>query len=630
MRNLATIISLPVLSLLLCIGAAADEGAGGTRSVFMLGAGSRAISMGGAFSAVGGNPSAIYYNPAALRLNGYRAVTVNHIQLFSGFTDANYDFVGVAYPTLSAGALGLGVMTTGTGGIREFDRYSVETGEISYRESQGILGYAFDLPFDYLGKFTLGTSIKVLNQRIGDYSDNGAGMDLGLIYRQRYLDGLVLGCNLQDLIGAETKLRNRIDKLDRTIMLGIGYTRNFGSSATVTAAAQLDMPERADNDIRLGLECRIRDIISVRLGYDSEQFTAGIGFWWNDYSADYGYFSREEAGSAHPVSLTMRFGRSVGERRDLAKRERQIEAEEYFRRVTANRAARNISEADSLMQAGMLDEAYDKLKMALEYDPSNGEASAKMNELEDRLLESQQNQLRSAEKQALVDYHFTEGLRLYRNNEYLQSREEWKALLELDPDNEQGRNYLERIEEKLEERISEYRERAAEYEEEGRLAEALDVWNMIKTLDPTDSRADEEYERIKRNLRELSDDFDETRKQLQIIDMFNNALNSFTAGDYSETVELLERLLSIDPGHEEAKSLLQRARRRLTPLDEEEKEKIRDLYVEGMKFFNEKKFRSAIELWEKILEIDPDNESVRQNIEEARRRLETIDRRESE
>ncbi|MBD3180134.1 MAG: PorV/PorQ family protein [Candidatus Latescibacteria bacterium] len=631
MRDGKLIILLLTITALVAGGpAVAEEGAGGTRSVFLLGAGARSISMGGAFSAVGDDPSAIYYNPAALRLNRYRSVTVNHIQLFSGFTDANYDFIGMVYPTLSAGALGIGVMTTGTGGIREFNRYSVETGEISYRESQGILGYAFHLPFEYLGRFTAGASIKFLNQRIGDYSDNGAGMDLGLIYRQQYLEGLVLGCNLQDLIGAETKLRNRIDRLDRTLMLGAGYTGDLGRSVSFTASAQVDIPERADRDLRFGLECRIRNIIMIRLGYDSEQLTAGIGFSWSDYSADYGYFSREEAGSSHPVSVSMRFGKSIDERRTILNMERRREEEAYFRQVVTDRASQNMAEADSLMEAGELEEAYDKLKLVLEYDPSNQEAAAEITSLEERILQNQQSRMRSAEKQALIDYHLKAGLKFYRNNEYVQSREEWESLLELDPDNRQARNYLDKIRDKLDERIADYRAKARVYESDGMLAEALDMWNMIKVLDPQSEEAEKEYRRIKGNLRELSEDFEDTRKQLRVIDLFNRALNSFTAGNYSETVNLLDRVLSIDPQHREAARLIKRARRRLTPLNEQEKKRIRDLYVEGMKSFNQKKFRSAIELWEKILEIDPDNESVRQNIEEARRRLETIEQREGD
>jgi len=57
----------------------------------------------------------------------------------------------------------------------------------------------------------------------------------------------------------------------------------------------------------------------------------------------------------------------------------------------------------------------------------------------------------------------------------------------------------------------------------------------------------------------------------------------------------------------------------------EQQEEIRRLYIEGMKFFTQRNYESAVREWRKILAIDPDNESVRKNIEEAEALLERID-----
>ncbi|HSG28038.1 MAG TPA: PorV/PorQ family protein, partial [Candidatus Krumholzibacterium sp.] len=314
MRRVTANIVLFAIALSLSSGISAQEGTGGTRSIFTLGAGSRAISMGGAFVAIGNDPSVIYYNPAALKLNPYPAVMANHIQLFSGFSDASYDFIGLSYPTVSAGAFGLAFMTAGTGGIREFDSYSVELGEISYRESQAILSYAFDLHWRFFGKYTFGSSVKVLTQSIGDRSDTGTGLDIGILYTPDVIDGLVIGCNVQDMIGAETKLVTEPDKVYRTIMLGAGYTRRFTSGSSLLLSVQIDMPELADKDLRFGAEYNYKDRISFRAGFDSESITAGVGFGWNRYKGDYGFFTREEAGSSHPFSVVARIGPSIEDR----------------------------------------------------------------------------------------------------------------------------------------------------------------------------------------------------------------------------------------------------------------------------------------------------------------------------
>ena len=47
----------------------------------------------------------------------------------------------------------------------------------------------------------------------------------------------------------------------------------------------------------------------------------------------------------------------------------------------------------------------------------------------------------------------------------------------------------------------------------------------------------------------------------------------------------------------------------------------RSLYLAGMQHFAKDEYAKAIEQWQKILEIDPTNESVQRNIDEARQRL---------
>ncbi len=80
------------------------------------------------------------------------------------------------------------------------------------------MSYALDLPWEYIGKVTLGTSVKILNQRIGDFSDTGTGVDIGILSQHDYMRGLLIGCNLQDIVGAETKLVAVTEKVDRTIL----------------------------------------------------------------------------------------------------------------------------------------------------------------------------------------------------------------------------------------------------------------------------------------------------------------------------------------------------------------------------------------------------------------------------
>jgi tetratricopeptide (TPR) repeat protein len=620
-RTVKIMLALTMVIVLTSGSVYSQEGLGGTRSVFSLGVGARAIAMGGAFSGIGDDPTVLYYNPAALRLNGYSAVTLNHIGLFSDFSDASIDFIGVTYPTISVGALGAAFMTAGTGGIREFDRFSREGDEISYRESQFILGYAFNVPWDYLGKITVGSSMKVLSQRVGDYADNGMGIDVGVLYRPNQLRGLILGCNIQDAVGAETKLVSVTEKVYRTIMVSAGYSLAFKDNSSLSVAAQMDMPQKCDNDIRLGAEYSYRGTFSFRVGFDSEQVTAGVGISWHGLQVDYGYFGREEAGSSHPVSLSANIGESLAQREKILAERREDERERRIREIFSGRVLDLMESAMKYRREGELEKALDELKIALDYDPSNSAVAETLAVVREGILEDQKRASESERRNNLINDHFRRGLDYYSNNEYLLAREEWKQVLALDGNNQRATDYLTRTEDKLEERTNSLRSKAINFEREGNLAAALGEWYAILSIEPDMKEAESAVSRITEQMREMGQKYRETASELNDINLFEDALHKFSSGEYVNAIELLERLLERRPNHEEAAKLLRRARRRITPLSTEEKERIRKLYIDGMRFFTENEYLKAIEQWKKILDIDPDNESVMKNIEEARGRL---------
>ncbi|MDD4857159.1 MAG: PorV/PorQ family protein [Candidatus Krumholzibacteria bacterium] len=622
MKKLFTVLAMVALACFAAGLAAAQEGTGGTGSVFGVGAGSRGIAMGGAFSAIADDASALYYNPAALRLNRYPGVVLNHMQLFSGFSDAGYDFLGLVYPTLSAGSIGLGIMSIGTGSIRGFDEYSRETGEITYRESQAILGYAFTLPWRYIGEMTAGSSVKLLSQRVGDYSDTGTGVDIGLLYKPKYVRNIVIGCNIQDLIGAETKLVTVSDKVPRTIMVGAGYTYPFKNGSAVSLALQMNAPQYDKKEIRFGAEYMFKQLLSVRLGFDSEKITAGLGVAWRGYSVDYGYFSRDDAGSAHPISVSARIGRSIDEKIAYREQQRLLEEERRIQQIFTKRISGHVSAAEQYRRDGSLGKALDELKAALDYDPTNAAVAETLAVVERTILREEETRSQNAEKSALISQHFSLGLDYYSKDDYVLSRAEWRNVLDLDPENEKAREYLAKTEEKLKALIDEHRLRATGLERNGQLAAAMGEWNVVRTLDPESAEAKQASDRINARLNEMSRDYTETSKKLRIMELFDGAVKEFGDGRYAETVRDLGELLRLDPTHQEGRRLLLRAQRRMTPLTDREKEQVRTLYIEGMKFFTQNEYSNAIERWKRILDIDPDNESVVKNIEEAQKRIE--------
>jgi cytochrome c-type biogenesis protein CcmH/NrfG len=108
------------------------------------------------------------------------------------------------------------------------------------------------------------------------------------------------------------------------------------------------------------------------------------------------------------------------------------------------------------------------------------------------------------------------------------------------------------------------------------------------------------------------------------VNLYNTALQDYNQGNFEKAQTGLKELLRLQPGHEEAAHLLALAKRKLTPLTKAEEDAIRRHYLKGMQFFSKDQYNEAVAEWQKILDIDPTNESVRRNIEEARDRLKQL------
>ncbi|MCU0640160.1 MAG: hypothetical protein MUF59_09880 [Candidatus Krumholzibacteria bacterium] len=237
-------------------------------------------------------------------------------------------------------------------------------------------------------------------------------------------------------------------------------------------------------------------------------------------------------------------------------------------------------------------------------------------------MDLQTERSRDAEKSVLINQYFGVGLRHYSGNEYILARAQWLAVLEIDPENQDAKDYLARTEEKLGEQMANHAAAAKGYEQNGSFASAIGEWNLVRTIDPGNGEAIESIRRINARMEELDRNYRAADRRLKTIDSFEEALKAYSEGRYADAAALLRRILEQQPDYAEARDLLNRVQRKLTPLSDAEKEQIRQMYIQGMKHFTQRNYSEAIEIWKKILEIDPDNESVSKNIEDARQRLE--------
>ncbi len=599
----------------------------GTQSIFTLGAGSRGIGLGRAFVSLADDASAVYWNPAALKNVGSTQFMAMYMPLYGDFTGADYTYFAFVYPTLSAGSFGVGYTRVGT----TFDRYdelSVPLGEGNYSESQLMFSYAFERHYGWLmGQLATGGTFKISRQVVDPFSSNAPGVDLGFRYVPDWAKSISIGVNLQDLAGNQYKLDLESDSLDRTILAGLGYTKNFENGSALRLMLQYDTPRRADARFHAGAEYAFSKILALQVGYDNDVATFGLGVGAYNYGLDYAYYSRTDAGSNQAVTFTANIGKSLDEKRAEIEKQQEVQERLLIQKAFESRVAAHRKQAHDMEAAGNWPAALDEWQIVLEYVPDDAEALSAAAAAREQVLQQQAEATRDVENQAVIRTRFASGLDFFNENDFLSARTEWRAILAIDPTHAGALDYLARTQARIDEAVQGHIARAKSYEKEGRLTEAIAEWNNVQQYDPENAQARAAVARIRASIESVSQDYAATQRRLRTVTLYNDALQMYNAGNYQGTINSLKELLALQPDHADAKKLMALAKRRTTPLTDEEKAKIRELYLAGMQQFSKDKYAEAIASWEKILEIDPTNESVQRSIDEARERLRKVQER---
>jgi len=275
---------------------------GTTAAQFLkLGAGARAIALGGAQVAEGRDLSSLYWNPAGLaRLRG------SNIQLNTTRYLAEVDYNMVAFGTeiRSIGSVGLSILLLDSGDMEVRTESEPEgTGEMFKAQS-----FALQATFarNLTELFSIGGSLKYIQERIWHSSASAFAFDIGTLFTTPF-DGLRLGASMsnlgpkmrmdgRDILFSEDPSPNtdgtaeivnaqyRMDAHSLPLIFRVGVAWDAYDTGTHRLLITTDAAHPNDNAeyINSGIEYSFRELLSIRFGYrnlfepDGEQgLTAG-------------------------------------------------------------------------------------------------------------------------------------------------------------------------------------------------------------------------------------------------------------------------------------------------------------------------------------------------------------------
>lgn len=316
----------PLLSALFCAalvlaiapGANAQDKVGTTAAPFLtVGIGARALAMGSAQVATAGGPTALYWNPSAITQMRTSGFEFSHTEWFVG---SSYEHAALVLNLGGAGHLGISLLSLNYGEMEVTTVTNPDgTGEL-FTPRDISVGATYSRALT--DRFSLGGTVKFINQRIRNESASGAAVDLGVTYVTDFR-GLRIGMTMMNF-GTSMKmdgrdLRQAIDIDDQIAgnnpRLGaLLETDSWALPLTFTVGVAMDAVQMGDSRLtvsldaaapadnaqaaNVGLEYSFRDLFYLRGGYNraftsiSEDagLTAGVGLRYAIDSRLSGYF----------------------------------------------------------------------------------------------------------------------------------------------------------------------------------------------------------------------------------------------------------------------------------------------------------------------------------------------------
>ncbi len=293
-------------------------------SFLKIGAGSRALGMGGAYAAVSNDIYSLYWNPAGItRSQANGEVAFNHAEWLA---DISYDFAAVSLKVDDIGTLAFSVTSLSV------PEEKVRT--IAYPDGDGRVWDAGSLAFgigyarQLTDKFSIGFNFKYIRESIWNTSASGVALDIGTYYVSPFNDMIIgasfsnFGTKMQldgrDILfnydpdgDPEQGTNNILSKYDMgtfdlplTFRLGLAMDVYKDRYFRVTTALDATHPNDNTEYLNGGVELSYNEMFMLRAGYksiflkDSEQsltlgggfnyeipdmMTIGVNYAWADY-----------------------------------------------------------------------------------------------------------------------------------------------------------------------------------------------------------------------------------------------------------------------------------------------------------------------------------------------------------
>jgi tetratricopeptide (TPR) repeat protein len=613
--------------------------------VFDLPVGANAMAMGGAYVAMADDPFALYWNPAALE-----AVPRMSLGLYMNNlpTGAQYNYIAYAHPTLSLGTVSAGILRLSIDDIPiRGSQDAALLGTVNYGRMLFLLGYGIKI-FEWM---SVGTTMKVESSTFPGAVEPGAlqptqlsesafGMDAGLQFMSQFsnflLANTVVGINVHNTLQRTLQLVDEEEKTPRLIRIGI--SRRFllddgGSYFRMGMEVDENSAPSMPTLFHVGGEYSFRQLAFLRAGVSDGSLTYGAGLRVFGVQLDYSMSNKFDAllGNSHRLSVVLSVGKSRQERlaeakrRELERIEREIQLQLQMAREEKINTA--MSKARSFYNLEDYERAANEIYKVLAFDETGEdeeftEARLLRDRIETALEEKRKEQERLARardeaeaerrrREQKIRQHHQKALAYYQDEEYNAVIDECEDALAIDPDRRDIQDLKQKAETDLRQKINQLATQGIQLAQDGRTAEAINVFTRAKRL-ARDNREAESFIESKIRALEGSLNYDELVRRA----MYNQQNKNWTAA-----ADLYRRALEYDPNNQALKQRYEYANARANAREQKMTPEVLELYSKGSDAFVDGDYEQALRYYEQALDLQPYNRAILRGIDVVRERM---------
>jgi hypothetical protein len=285
-----------------------------------LGAGSRALALAGAYTAMANDVSAAYWNPAGLMEAGGLQAEFMHSKQF--ISSVQYNYFGISHPLDKSTAVAFSFLYLTVNDIKDSrNAWDLEYEKVNFSKidfiSSGDYSFYVSYAMQYAKKMNVGFNVKMLYRDYDVENALGIGFDIGAKYfvTPKFPIGLMVRDVTSTLIAWSTEKKELITP---SIRLGATYDFSF-NSFHLNVRPSADLAVLFENrefsaqynfgsvsaDILFGLELEYYNTLALRVGRDDlGRFNTGVGLKIPKLMFDYSFTAfQSELGDIHRISF---------------------------------------------------------------------------------------------------------------------------------------------------------------------------------------------------------------------------------------------------------------------------------------------------------------------------------------